>query len=51
MAGLGQAEPGFDQVPLDLFTGLVTEKGVLQAEDVFNFTVEDLTGSAGERPR
>ena len=51
MAGLDQIEPGFDQVPLDLVTGLVTEKGVLQAEDVYKFTVEDLTRSAGERPR
>ncbi|MCX5994300.1 MAG: hypothetical protein NT177_08840 [Chloroflexi bacterium] len=51
MAGLEQTEPDFDRVPLDLITGLVTEKGVLKAEDVYKFTVEDLTRSVGERPR
>jgi translation initiation factor 2B subunit (eIF-2B alpha/beta/delta family) len=51
MAGLEQVEQGFDQVPLDLITGLVTEKGALQAEDVYKFTIEDLIGSTGERPR
>ena len=51
MAGIEQVEQGFDQVPLDLVTGLVTEKGVLQAEDVYKFTIEDLVGSTGERPR
>jgi len=50
MAGLEQVEQGFDQVPLDLITGLVTEKGVLQAEDAYKFTIEDLVRSAGERP-
>ena len=51
MAGIEQVEPDFDQVPLDLVTGLVTEKGVLRAEDVYKMTIEDLVRGAVERPR
>jgi len=50
LAGLRQAEPGFDILPLDLITGLVTERGTLQPDDVFKFSIEDLFGSTGDRP-
>jgi len=50
-AGLREAEPGLDLLPLELFSGLVTERGILQPEDIYKFTVGDIMGSAGERPR
>jgi translation initiation factor 2B subunit (eIF-2B alpha/beta/delta family) len=42
LAGLQQAEPGFDLVPLDLITGIVTERGMLTVDDALKFTVDDL---------
>jgi len=45
LAGLQRAEPGFDMVPLELITGIVTEHGVLTVDDALKFTVDDLFGS------
>jgi translation initiation factor 2B subunit (eIF-2B alpha/beta/delta family) len=50
-AGLREAEPGLDLLPLELLSGLVTERGILQPEDIYKFTVEDIIGGAGEHPR
>ena len=50
-AGLREADPGFDLLPLELISGLVTERGILQPEEIYKFTIEDLIRSAGERPR
>jgi translation initiation factor 2B subunit (eIF-2B alpha/beta/delta family) len=50
-AGLREADPGLDMLPLELLSGLVTERGVLQPEEIYKFTVEDIVRSPGERPR
>ena len=50
-AGLREAEPGFDLLPLELLSGLVTEQGTIQPAEIYKFTTEDLIGSKGERPR
>jgi translation initiation factor 2B subunit (eIF-2B alpha/beta/delta family) len=50
-AGLRETEPGLDLVPLELLSGLVTEKGILQPEEIYKFKLENIIGSAGERPR
>ncbi len=50
-AGLKEAEPGLDLVPLEMLTGLVTEKGIMQTEEIYKFSIEDLIGGTGERPR
>jgi translation initiation factor 2B subunit (eIF-2B alpha/beta/delta family) len=44
LAGLQQAEPGFDIVPLELVSAIVTERGVLTVDDALKFTVDDLVG-------
>jgi translation initiation factor eIF-2B subunit delta len=44
LAGLRRAEPGFDMVPLELVTGIVTERGVLTVDDALKFTVDELFG-------
>ncbi|MFA5066146.1 MAG: hypothetical protein WC566_11890 [Dehalococcoidia bacterium] len=49
-AGLPEPEPGFDLVPLDMLSGLITEKGMMKSDDIYKFTVRDLSGSMGERP-
>jgi ribose 1,5-bisphosphate isomerase len=46
LAGLGKPQPGFDSVPLDLLKGIVTEKGMLQPEDIYEVTIEDIFRSA-----
>lgn len=45
LAGLHPAEPGFDLVPIDLITAIITERGALTIDDVLKFTVDDLFGS------
>jgi translation initiation factor 2B subunit (eIF-2B alpha/beta/delta family) len=50
-AGWREADPGFNLLPLELLSGLVTERGILQPEDIYKFTIEDIIGSTGERPR
>jgi len=45
LAVLRQAEPGFDMVPLELVTAIVTEHGILTVDDALKFTVDDLFGS------
>jgi len=50
-AGLREPEPGYDMVPLDLLSGLVTERGTLQPEEIYSLSVEDIMRSAVERPR
>jgi translation initiation factor 2B subunit (eIF-2B alpha/beta/delta family) len=50
-AGMREADPGLDMLPLELLSGLVTERGVLQPEEIYKFTVEDIVRSPGERPR
>ncbi len=49
-AGLPELEADFDLIPLDMLSGLVTERGMLQPEEIYKFTIEDLIGSMGERP-
>jgi translation initiation factor 2B subunit (eIF-2B alpha/beta/delta family) len=49
-AGLTEPEPGFDLVPLELLSGLVTERGMLQPADIYRFSIEELNRSMGERP-
>jgi len=49
-AGLQEAEPGLDMLPLELLSGLVTERGILQPDEIYKFTTEDLIRSVGERP-
>ena len=44
LAALHLAEPGFDMVPLELVTGIMTERGVLTVDDALKFTVDDLFG-------
>jgi translation initiation factor 2B subunit (eIF-2B alpha/beta/delta family) len=50
-AGMRESDPGLDMLPLELLSGLVTERGVLQPEEIYKFTVEDIVRSPGERPR
>ena len=50
-AGLQEAGPGLDLVPLELLSGLVTERDTLQPEKIYKFTVGDIFRSTGERPR
>lgn len=49
-AGLPEPEPGFDMVPLEMLSGLVTEKGMMTPEEIYKFTLDDLTGSMSDRP-
>jgi len=49
-AGLPEPEPGFDMVPLEMLSGLVTEKGMMKPEEIYKFTVQDLAGSMSGRP-
>lgn len=44
LAGLQQARPGFDMVPLELITGIVTERGPLSTDKVLELTIDDLFG-------
>jgi translation initiation factor 2B subunit (eIF-2B alpha/beta/delta family) len=46
LAGMQQAEPGFDMVPLELVTGIVTERGVLSTDKVLEFTFDSLFGGS-----
>jgi len=50
-AGLREPGPGLDLLPLDLLSGLVTERGILQPGEIYKLTIRDIIGSAGERPR
>jgi len=50
-AGLRETDPGFDLLPLELLSGLVTERGTMQPAEVYKLTIEDLIRSTGERPR
>jgi len=50
-AGLREAEAGLDLLPLELLSGLVTERGILQSAEIYKLTIEDIIGSASERPR
>ena len=50
-AGLREAGPGFDLLPLELISGLVTERGTIQPAEIYKLTTEDLIRSMGERPR
>jgi ribose 1,5-bisphosphate isomerase len=50
-AGLREAEAGLDLVPLELLSGLVTERGILQTDEIYRFSIEDIVRSARERPR
>ena len=45
LSGLHRPESGFDMVPLELVSGIVTERGVLTIDDALKFTVDDLFGS------
>ncbi len=49
-AGLPASEPGFDWVPLEMLSGLITEKGMIKPDEIYKFTIEDLTGSMRDRP-
>ncbi|MBN1691656.1 MAG: hypothetical protein JW901_11620 [Dehalococcoidia bacterium] len=49
-AGLPEPEPGFDLVPLEMLSGLVTEKGMMKPAEIYKFTVDDLMGSMSDRP-
>ncbi len=44
-AVIRRPEPGFDMVPLELLTGLVTERGIMQPDAVFDMTSEDILWS------
>jgi translation initiation factor 2B subunit (eIF-2B alpha/beta/delta family) len=44
LAGLHRVEPGFDMVPLELVTGIVTERGILSTDKVLELTFDDLFG-------
>jgi translation initiation factor 2B subunit (eIF-2B alpha/beta/delta family) len=48
-AGLPASEPGFDRVPLEMVSGLVTEKGVMKPDEIYEFTIDDLAGSMRDR--
>ena len=50
-AGLPVSEPGFDRVPLEMVSGLVTEKGMIKPDEIYEFTIEDLAGSMRDRTR
>ncbi len=50
LASLREPEPGFDMMPLDLLAGIVTENGLYTAEDVHNFTFDDIFRSKRDRP-
>lgn len=45
LAGMRAAEPGFNMVPLDLITGIVTEKGILKPDEIYRITLDDIFGS------
>ena len=45
LTGLHRPESGFDMVPLELVSSIVTERGVLTVDDALKFTVDDLFGS------
>ena len=45
LTGLHQPETGFDMVPFELVSAIVTERGVLTVDDALKFTVDDLLGS------
>jgi translation initiation factor 2B subunit (eIF-2B alpha/beta/delta family) len=49
MAGLRTADPGFDMLPLELLSGLVTEKGMMPVEEVYKLTIGDLLRTMHER--
>jgi methylthioribose-1-phosphate isomerase len=44
LTGLHSAEPGFDRVPLELVTGIVTERGVLLPDKLPELTFDSLFG-------
>jgi len=44
LTGLHRPETGFDMVPLELVSAIVTERGVLTVDDALKFTVDDLLG-------
>jgi len=44
LAGLQRAEPGFDIVPLELVSAIVTERGILSTDRILEITFDDLFG-------
>ncbi|MBN1375327.1 MAG: hypothetical protein JXA01_04150 [Dehalococcoidia bacterium] len=51
LAGLRAPEPGFEMVPLDLIKGVVTECGILQTDDIFKMTIDDIFRGPRARSR
>lgn len=49
LAGIRDPEAGFDMVPLDLLTGLVTEAGALKTDAIEELTFEDIFRSRRAR--
>ena len=44
LAGLQRAEPGFDIVPLELVSAIVTERGILSTDGILEITFDALFG-------
>lgn len=44
LAGLQKPEPGFDTVPLELLKGIVTDKGILQPDDLYELSMDSVFG-------
>lgn len=42
LASLRAPEPGFEMIPLDLLKGVITENGLLQADDIYIMTINDI---------
>lgn len=42
LASMQEPEEGFDMVPLNLITDIITESGPFTADDIYNFTFDDI---------
>ncbi|MCX6004165.1 MAG: hypothetical protein NT082_00580 [Chloroflexi bacterium] len=51
MAGLQEPEPGFDMIPLELATGIITEAGIMKPADIYELGKKDIFGSTRARTR
>lgn len=49
LTGLREPEPGFDIIPLDLVTGIVTESAMSKPDDIHSLTMEDIFRSTRAR--
>jgi translation initiation factor 2B subunit (eIF-2B alpha/beta/delta family) len=45
LSGVSRPEPGFDLIPLELIAGVITEKGTLTPDEVYQVTMDNAFGS------